>query len=155
MKIDILSYAEHARRLDEESAFKQDKCKFPYAHWSRVRKDLLERLSVHGTIDSTEFGDGDFFVGDDWFETGVLHIALMKWHVLTPEFLQEGFTFLENLREDFLITVVKSMPAVEDMFELVVTSRRSYIGFFRKTAMEARTFLTTNESYNAVRAFLT
>jgi len=155
MRIEVLSYDEHTRWRKAESAFKHDNQKYAYERWSQVRKALLGRLSTHRTIDSTEFGDGDCFVGEDWFETGVLHVVVIMWKVLTIDFLQECHKFLVPPYDDFLITVGKSMPAVDDMFQLVVTTQRAYIRFFKTEAEGAGAAINAHARYRVIRALLT
>ena len=154
MKIEILSYDEHTRRRKAEPALKQYNHKNADERWSTARNALLDRLGPHWAVDATEYGDGDFFVGEDWSGNSVLHVVVMKWEVLTTDFLQECQRFLVSQHDDFLITVGKSMPAVEDMFELVITKQRAYVSFFRKGSEEARAAISTHLHYGAIKTLL-
>ena len=154
MKIEVLPYDEHTWLRKAEPAAKQDSQKYAHERWAKARNALVERLSVHGVFDSMEKGDGDFFIGDDWFETGVLHVVMVKWEALTRGFLQACQEFLVPPYNDFLITVGKSMPAVEDMFQLVMTNQRAYIRFYQKGAEEARTAINAHSRYGAIKALL-
>lgn len=154
MRIEVLSHIEHAQQRKAEPAAQQDSYKYAYERWSSARHKLVECLSTHGVFDSMESGNGDFFVGDDWFETGALHVVVVKWKVLTTDFLQACYDFLVPPYDDFLITLGKSMPAVEDMFQIVATKQRAYIGFFKKGEDEARTALNTHAHYSTIKALL-
>lgn len=155
MKIQILSYDDCSRLYQKEVALKQDKQRYSYVRWSKERLVLLDKLGQYGAADPTECGDGDYFIGEDWFETGVLHVAIMKWEVFTCDLIQECYNVIDyDKKDDLLITIGKSMPMVEDMFDLVITRKRSYISFFKKSALQTRNIITSDEHYAGVRPFL-
>ncbi len=154
MKIQVLSYEEHTRRRKTEPALKQCNHKDADERWSTARNALVEKLGARWTADATEYGDGDFFVGEDWSGNSVLHVVVMRWEVLTTDFLQECQRLLASLHDDFLITVGKSMPTVEDMFELVMTKHRAYVSVFRKGAEEARAAINAHSRYGAIKELL-
>ncbi len=154
MRIEVLSYDAHTRQRKAEPALKQDKNKDADERWSAARNALLKRLGIQWAIDATEYGEGDFFVGEDWSGNSVLHVVVMKWKVLTADFLLECHRFLVPPHDGFLVTVVKSMPDVDDMFELVVTKRRAYVSFFRKEAEAARATINARARFGAIRALL-
>jgi hypothetical protein len=154
MRIEVLADQEHTRRRKAEPAFRQDSRVDADERWSIARKGLLDRLNAYWTNDPTEYDDGDFFVGEDWSGNRVLHVVVMRWEVLTTDFLQECEGFLVSPFDEFLITIGKSMPAVEDMFELVVTSQRSYVRFYRKGAEETRAVIRAHPRYGAIKALL-
>lgn len=154
MRIEVLSHDEHTRLRKAEAAAKEDSQKYAYERWAKARNVLVERLSAYGVFDSMETGNGEFFVGDDWFETGVLHVVLVKWEVFTSGFLQACSDFLVPPYDDFLITVGKSMPAVEDMFQIAVTNQRAYVSFFQKEAEDARATINGHSRYAAIKTLL-
>jgi len=154
MNIEVLSYDEHTRRRKAEPALKHDERADANEWWAAARKALLDRLGVRWTNDPTEYGDGDFFIGEDWSGNRVLHVVLMKWEVLTTDFLQECRSFLVPPYDDFLITVGKSMPAVEDMFQIVITNQGAYVRFYQKGADEARATINTDSRYGAIKTLV-
>lgn len=154
MKIEVLSYDEHTRRRKVEPALQHDERADAGERWATARKALLDRLGIRWTNDPTEYGDGDFFIGEDWSGNRVLHVVVIKWEGLTADFLQECHRFLVPPHDDFLITVGKSMPAVEDMFQIVVTNQGAYVRFYQKGANEARATINTDSRYGAVKVLL-
>jgi hypothetical protein len=154
MNIKVLSYDEHTRRRKAEPALKHDEHTDAGERWASARKALLDRLGVRWTNDPTEYGDGDFFIGEDWAGNRVLHVVVMKWEVLTANFLQECHRFLVPPYDGFLITVGKSMPAVEDMFQIVITNKAAYIRFYQKGADEARSKMDKDAHYGAVKTLV-
>jgi hypothetical protein len=164
--VDVLDYVDFDLVLRQELAHKTDPLVFSYKRWSKMRTCLIEFLKRFGTPDQTGYGrggfirvgdnveydGGDFFVGEDWFELGILSVLVLHWNWLSADLLRECKSFVvEN--SDFIIRIEIASFAVADMFELVVTPSRCYLGIFDKTAIDAWSILQS-ERYKKIRSVL-
>lgn len=141
MKIECLDYPEFRSTINGETVFRVDAARYPYESWSAARNSLLKLLRNHGQVDDTGYLGGDFYVLEDWFQTGGLSIVVLKWSALTSALLEDCQSFIMNRYQQFGITVVKGTPEPTDMFEIIITRSRSYLAFHDKTASQARSII--------------
>ena len=154
MKIECLDYPEFSLARNGESAFRGNGARYPYESWSKAHNDLVKLLCKHGQVDDTGHEGGDFYVLEDWFETGSLAIAILEWSALTVGFLEDCESFLKKRYHQFGISVVKGTPEIRDMFEIIITQSRSYLAFYERTSSQTRVILESNPNYQAVYTLL-
>lgn len=166
LRVDVLDYREFDLVYRGERAHKADAVLFSYEKWSRVRESLIQHLGRIGTPDSTGYGSGefikvessveydggDFIVGDDWFELGIFAVLVLHSSGLSVDLLKECKCFMVQ-NPDFVLRIEKASFTMEDMFELIITPTRCYIGFFDRTAKEAWTILQ-HQQYDKIRSAL-
>lgn len=162
-----MSWKEFDREFRGERAHRQNSRVFSWRRWSRARSALITHLSQIGLPDETGYGTGgfvkvkrsveydggDFFVLEDWFKIGVLSLVFLHWSWLTPSLAEECRRFAHT-HSEFVITIEKALPRPQDLFTLVISPSRCYIGFYQKQAEDAWRILKTRDEYSMIRNML-
>jgi hypothetical protein len=125
VNLEILCDNEFEVRYEAEPASKRDHARYGYARWSKMRRNLTSLLKKEWRLDTYGgLGEGDFFIGSDWFETGILSLVVKHWELVNARILRVCHAFLKQPgNSDFLVSLG---VAGEAAFQIILTSSRVY-----------------------------
>lgn len=148
----IVSHEEHRRLRKSEAALVPDSGRFPYLNWLSCRTDLTRCLSTQWRLDDTGFGDGDLYVGDDWFGVGSLHIVVLHWDLLTSNLVCVCQKFLSSGWTDYLITIGKTLTGdSEPNIEVIVKADQVYMRIYGLGEADARVCVASDDRLAGLR----
>lgn len=117
----ILEFGEQQKALASLLAASDRSLSPSEGEWNHRRKSLITILKRHGKARRFEIDEGDFFVGDDWFDTNCLRIVDHTWKIISELAIRDVQRFLSGGGLPYVATIARSFPAELSELEILVT----------------------------------
>jgi hypothetical protein len=148
--IEVVSGAEYHFRYKNEPICK-NRIGNTYDEWACLRTALIQLLSKYGAFNPLGYGDGCFTVGEDWFEEKVFHVVVMSRQSYTKHFIQDCFRFVQEHNEVLITVAVSFIPLGEPSLDVILTLKRRYAAFHKKSRNQALDMINSLGEYAAAQ----